>query len=101
MNNYKRRCLPRSSPVRQRGYVTLIVALVILVALTLITVYAGKVAVTELNTASNEARIKEAQAVAEHGLDRTVAYLDQNRAAITDGTIDWAACVDSTELPCG
>lgn len=67
----------------QQGLATVLVALVLLVASTLIVFFLARSTVTEQRIGGNEVRAKQAVAAAEAGVDRAVNHLDQNGV---DGT---------------
>lgn len=96
----------------QRGVGTLPISLILLVLMTLITVYAARVGMLETRTASNKVRAEEAFQAAENGVEQGIMYIGQNRGLIdstaTNGwmnsasTIKWVSCTASTTaLPCG
>ncbi|MFP4155093.1 MAG: PilX N-terminal domain-containing pilus assembly protein [Halothiobacillaceae bacterium] len=74
---------------QERGQVTLLVALVLLVAITIVVLFTARSAIVEQRVSANETRAKQAMAAAEAGLDRAHVYmredgLDQD----DDGTLD-------------
>ena len=60
---------------RQQGAATLIVALILLVAMTIVTIFAARSAVMEQKIYANELRAKQAFEAAEAGLEFGIAYL--------------------------
>ncbi|MBI2383659.1 MAG: hypothetical protein HYV18_06295 [Gammaproteobacteria bacterium] len=96
---------------RQRGAVALFISLMILVLITAIAIAAAQIAVGEQRNTANEVRAREALAVAEAGLERGVAYLEQNRRLarstaaggwMQTGAALWSVCSGSTTtVPCG
>lgn len=64
----------QSPPARQRGAVTLFVALIALVLITIMTVYTASVGVMDQRMSGNELRHQQAEAAAEAGLNQAVAY---------------------------
>jgi Tfp pilus assembly protein PilX len=79
-----------TAPSKQRGYATLAISMVILVALTLMTLFAGRVGMMETKTSANDVRAKEAQGAAEGAIEEGLAYLSVNGDQIQTWT--WAAC---------
>ena len=74
---------------RNRGMVTLLSAIVILVLISIMVIFAAKVGVFDQRMAANEARYKEAFATAEAGLDFAVQRFDnQFRATGAFTSID-------------
>jgi len=87
---------------RQQGAATLLVAIVLLIGVTLITIFAARVGVMDQRISSNELRHKIALASAEAGLEQAAAYLSAN-PALHDGNVadGWATCTGSTTIfPC-
>lgn len=66
-----------SSLRRQRGAVTLLIALVLLTALATIALYSTRTSVLEQRTANNDYRTKQAELAAQAGLDEAIAALDK------------------------
>jgi Tfp pilus assembly protein PilX len=100
------------SRAAQQGVGTLPISLILLVLMTLITVYAARVGMLETRTAANKVRAEEAFQAAENGIEQGAMYIGRNRGLIdstdTNGwmnsasTIKWANCTASmTTLPCG
>lgn len=71
-------------PARQRGMATLFVAIVLLVAATLLMIYMSRTTVVELRVSANEVRSKQAFAAAQAGVDEAIRAL--NGTAAIDGT---------------
>lgn len=99
-------------PDNQRGAATLVTALILLLAITLVTFSAARVGVTEQRTSTNDMRAKTAQDVANAGVEYGIAYLDKNHGLINvEGSNGWGAggssgapwqpCTNQTALPCG
>lgn len=96
---------------KQRGAATLFVAIILLLALTIVTFSAARIGVSEQRTSVNDMRNKEAMEVALAGLEHGLAYLEKNRPKInltsaagwmTPGSIFWVACTPADiALPCG
>lgn len=60
---------------KQRGAAVLLVSIVLLIGVTLITVFAARVGVMDQRISANEKRHAEAYAAAEAGLDETLSYV--------------------------
>src|SRR5438045_9463066 len=92
---------------RQRG-TTLIVAIVLLLVMTIITLAAVNVGVFERRTSTNDLRQKMVQQVAEAGLNEAVEFLRLRQDTMvpkaqqaTDATM-WTLCTATeTSFPCG
>jgi len=85
----------------QQGAVTLVVSVVLLIAVTLVVMYAARVGIQDQRISGNEIRHKEAFANAEAGLDEAAAYLRANPALHNGDAADgWVACGGSTAFPC-
>jgi len=86
----------------QQGAATLLVSIILLIAITLITLFAARIGVMDQRISSNELRHKVAFASAEAGLDQAAAYLDAN-PVLHDGNVadGWVTCTGSTSIfPC-
>ncbi len=101
----------QTGPARQAGFGTLIFALVILTALTLVVFYAAQTGLTRQRITANEIRTREALEAAEAGVERAMTYLDANRTYVASsdvggwvhtGNVHWLGCGGSlpTTLPC-
>ncbi|MDN5874589.1 MAG: PilX N-terminal domain-containing pilus assembly protein [Sinobacteraceae bacterium] len=85
---------------RQRGAASLVMGLLILLALSVVTLLGAHVVLTEHRMVRNDAAADTAFAVAEAGLQAGQAYLLANRTEILDAT--WHDCSTSdTAPPCG
>lgn len=84
----------------QSGVATLPISLILLVLLTLITLYAARVGLLETRTSANKVRYDEAFQAAEAGVEQGLAYINANRDAVHDGTWAWASCNGATTFPC-
>jgi len=87
---------------RQQGAATLLVSIILLIGVTLITIFAARVGVMDQRISSNELRHKVALASAEAGLEQAAAYLSAN-PTLHDGNVadGWATCTGSTTIfPC-
>jgi len=88
----------------QQGAATLLVSIILLLAITLITIFAARVGIMDQRISGNELRHKEAFSHAEAGLEQASAYLSAN-PVLYKGGVDlaagWATCTDSTGIfPC-
>lgn len=89
----------------QSGAATLLVSIVLLIGVTLITIFAAQVGVMDQRIAGNEYRHKEAQAAADAALDQAAAFV-ANNTGLYDGlssTYSWVDCATSpfdTQFPC-
>ncbi len=98
---------------RQRGMATLVVAIILLLAMTMMTFFGVRVGVTEQRIAANDMRAKQAMAVAEALVENGIAFLENNKAFINkpfndpdaDGWLNgarWQSCTNTTiTVPCG
>lgn len=86
----------------QLGAATLLISIILLIAVTLITIFAARVGVLDQRISGNELRHKVAFASAEAGLEQAAAYLSAN-PVLHDGNVasGWATCTGSTAIfPC-
>jgi len=96
----------KSSPVKQKGAVTLLVSVMLLFAVTLITVFSSRVGVLDQRIAANEYRHKEAKAAADAALEQAAAFLENNIGLYNGdigGDYPWADCTDAdiqNDFPC-
>ncbi|HET9485712.1 MAG TPA: hypothetical protein VFO79_17245 [Xanthomonadales bacterium] len=87
-------------PARERG-TTLLIAVVLLLLLTVITLFGLNVGVLEQQTATNDQRAKMVQQVAEAGLNQGIEYF-RLRPDQADVDADWERCEpDDESFPCG
>lgn len=98
---------------KQRGAATLFVAIILLLALTIVTFSAARIGVSEQRNSANDMRSKQAMEVALAGLEHGLAYLEKNRPKISStsstapvgwmqpGSALWVACGASNASPCG
>lgn len=98
-------------PTRQNGAITLPISLILLILLTLITVYAARVGVLETRTSSNKQRAEQAFSATEAAVEQTASFISYNfeRVLSTDtngwmnagSAVKWSACPENDdELPC-
>lgn len=86
----------------QNGAATLLVAIILLIGITLIALFATRLGILDQKISGNEYRHKEAFAKAEAGLDQAASYLRKNvdlhEGLAADG---WASCTGSELIfPC-
>jgi Tfp pilus assembly protein PilX len=95
---------------RQRGMATLAIALVLLLALTLLTFNVAKVGGLEQRISANDMRTLSAHETAQTAIEQAIAYLNANLPRIdpvvspgvaNSGSWTWAFCSTETTLPCG
>jgi len=96
---------------KQTGAITLPISLILLVLLTLITVYAARVGVLETRTSSNKQRAEQAFSATEAAIEQTASFISYNfERVLSTGTngwmnagsaVRWGTCPASDdELPC-
>ena len=90
----------------QSGAATLLVSIVLLIGVTLITIFAARVGVMDQRIAGNEYRHKEAQSAADGALDQAASYIANNtdlyNGTVTGTSPSWVNCSGSiaTQFPC-
>ncbi|MDH5357842.1 MAG: PilX N-terminal domain-containing pilus assembly protein [Gammaproteobacteria bacterium] len=86
----------------QRGAAVLLVSVVLLIAVTLLVMFAVRVGLLDQRMSGNEYRHKEAFANAEAGLEQAASYLRANPVLHAGDVADgWASCTGSTAIfPC-
>ncbi|MBE0440269.1 MAG: hypothetical protein IBX57_11040 [Gammaproteobacteria bacterium] len=91
----------RNKPNKQHGAATLVISVVLLVAVTLVIIFASKVGVLDQRMSGNQIRHKEAFGNAEAGLEQAASYLRANNNLFAGDVADgWVACNGSTVFPC-
>jgi hypothetical protein len=111
MSNFKSKLLSRSRtlPGRQRGAMTMFTAVLILILLTELVLYATQVGVFEQRKSANDARQKQAFHAAEAGLQNAKEFFLANVQFLSypgengwldlgSGTERWAACIEDPEF---
>lgn len=92
-------CPPRNVPtrLRQGGYATLGIAAVLLLVLSLITIYLTRSGIIDIRTSANKARYAQALADAERKLEIGLSWLGQsaNRNPATFTPASWQLCSHS------
>ncbi len=63
---------------RQEGMATLLIALIIMISVTLVVIFTAQTAVLEQRMSGNEVRMKQTNVAAQAGLERAMAYMQQN-----------------------
>jgi len=81
---------------KQKGAAVLLVSIVLLVGVTLITIFAARVGVMDQRISGNEYRHKEAFMAAEAALEQGAAYLQKNPALYTGEDAGWSDCTGNT-----
>jgi Tfp pilus assembly protein PilX len=92
-----------SYPNKQRGAVTLLVAIVVLMMMLVMSLTTAKVSLMESKITGNDLRAREAQEAAEAGLERGVAWAKENSitTSINCTSAGTAPCPDSMEVVTG
>ena len=86
---------------RQRGVSTLLIAMLMLVILTIVTIFSVRVGLGEQRISGNEYRQKMAFQVAESGLSQSIEYLKANTDKLTSAvTSGWLFDGDPYWQPC-
>ena len=83
-STFRKRGLMVSGPGRQKGAMTMFSAILILILLTEMLIYAVQVGVFEQRKSGNEMRHKEAFHAAETGIQAAHSYLLENTLGLTD-----------------
>ena len=81
--NYRKHQMNRALPARQKGALTMFSAVLILILLTGLVIYAAQVGVFEQRKSGNELRQKQAFHAAEVGVQRGQEYLAANALDLT------------------
>jgi len=89
---------PQLSIIKQKGAAVLLVSIVLLIGVTLITIFAARVGVMDQRISANEYRHKEAQASAHAALDQAGAFVDHNSVIYGSTSASWSSCTTSTAL---
>jgi len=87
--------------VKQQGAVVLFVSIILLIGVTLITIFAARVGVMDQRISANEYRHKESQAAAAAALEQGAAFVSQNPDIYEGTSASWTNCtpIQST-FPC-
>jgi len=90
-----------SSKRKQRGVAALFVSVVLLVAVTLMVMFASRVALLDQRTSANEYRHSQAFVIAEAGLEQAAAFLRARPRLHDPGDPDgWVECEPGDPFPC-
>lgn len=83
---------------RQQGVATLMVTVILLVALTIILLFSARVGIFDQRMSGNEARYKEAFAIAEAGLDFSSQHFARQFHGLSDATssAQWVTIIANT-----
>lgn len=86
----------------QQGAAVLVTTIILLIAVTLVVIYASRVGVLDQRISANEYRHKVAFANAEAGLEQAASFLRANPVLHDGNVVDgWATCTGSTSIfPC-
>jgi Tfp pilus assembly protein PilX len=95
----------------QLGAITLPVALIILLLLSIVTIYGARVGMLETRTSANKIRAEEALAAAELGVETALAFVQRNQDLVarntgagwglTTNALHWVQCSSTaTTKPC-
>ena len=96
-----RRSQPHRSRTRQRGLSTLIIAILMLAIVTVITIFAARIAVSEQRQSANEYRYKLAFQVAEAGLNQSMEFVKMSTVPMLSTVSGgWLFAGDPRWLPC-
>jgi hypothetical protein len=95
---------------KQKGFTTLAISLILLVVLTMMTLYSAQVGVLKQRIAANEVRERESRINADTLIERGLQFVFANRRHLRStaagggwleaGNARWATCADAA-LPCG
>ncbi len=97
---------PQLSIIKQKGAAVLLVSIVLLIGVTLITIFAARVGVMDQRISANEYRHKEAQSASHAALEQASAFIENNIGLYDGeigGTYPWKDCSDAAikdDLPC-
>jgi len=85
----------------QNGAAALVTTIVLLIAVTLVVMFAARVGLLDQKMSGNEFRHKEAFVNAEAALDEAASFLRANPALHDTSTVGWVTCTGSTSIfPC-
>jgi len=85
----------------QNGAAVLFVSVILLIAVTILIMFAARVGLLEQKISGNDYRHKEAFANAESALEQTAAFLRVNPELHDSSTVGWVTCTGSTGIfPC-
>lgn len=95
----------------ERGAAVLPITLILLLLITIITIFAARVGILETRTAANKVRYDQAFSAAQFGVQQGLMFVQANADLVNDnGTngwlnsasaIKWTSCGTNTALPCG
>ena len=92
----------KAFPHYQRGAAALLTAVILLIGVTLVVIFAARVGILDQKISGNEVRHKEAFSNAEAGLEQAASFLRANPNLHAGATADgWATCTGNTStFPC-
>jgi len=88
----------QKSIIKQRGAAVLLVSIVLLIGVTLITIFAARVGVMDQRIAGNEYRHKESQAAAHAALEQASAFIKENKVIYNNTSSNWSDCTVSSAI---
>jgi Tfp pilus assembly protein PilX len=92
--------LEQNSRYHQKGAAVIVTAILLLIGVTLVVMFAAQVGLQDQRISGNQYRHKQAFANAEAGLDFAASFLRQNKS-LHDGGVGWTTCAGSTSIfPC-
>jgi len=94
---------PNNPIIKQKGAAVLLVSIVLLIGVTLITIFAARIGVMDQRIAANEYRHKEAFSAANAALDQGAAFIEQNPTLYTTTHDNWVTCSGASfeaDFPC-
>jgi Tfp pilus assembly protein PilX len=92
--------LVHSSKYQQKGAAVVVTAILLLIGVTLVVMFAAQVGLQDQRISGNQYRHKQAFANAEAGLDFAASFLRQNKN-LHEGGAGWTTCAGSTSIfPC-
>jgi len=84
--------------IKQRGAVVLFISIILLIGVTLITIFAARVGVMDQRISANEYRHKEAKSAADAALQQASAFIEQNNIIYSGTSSNWSDCSASSAL---
>ena len=92
--------LEHNSKYQQKGAAVVVTAVLLLIGVTLVVMFAAQVGLQDQRISGNQYRHKQAFANAEAGLDFAASFLRQNKS-LHEGGVGWTSCAGSTSIfPC-
>lgn len=94
----------RNITLRSSRGSTLFVVIMLLLFITIMSLFAARYGLFETRSSANDLRAKAARIAADAGLDEGAEYLNRNRATLSaNNPLVWLPCTgaDATQFPCG